>query len=151
MTEPRGIHKGRTGPRLIARSLIARSLIAWAAAIGLLAGSVLMPMAHAALPAAGQPAPAAFQITDEHAGHEHARGPAAHDHEGHESRGHAAPADMPDFAGCGLCSDCMLCAMGMPVTAIAMASEYPPAGMRGAETSLPPGIALPPPAEPPRV
>lgn len=137
------------------KHLAGRRLVALAAAIGLLTASLLMPPAMAAASGGTMP-PASSQAdmqTDMQTGHDHAG-------QGHADR-HDHDAQMPQsdssdrsggLGGCGQCSDCALCTMAIPMTVGALpAAGYPPARLRITSTSLLPGIAPPPPAEPPRV
>ena len=132
MTHRNGIPKRRTG----------RRLVALAAAIGLLAASLLMPPAMAAASADSATSQIEMQAGHDHAGQDHAD---RHKHERQTS-------DSSEPSGCGLCSDCALCTMTIPITVGALPTAgYPPARLRIINTSLLPGIAPPPPAEPPRV
>lgn len=145
MTHRNGIPKRQAG----------RRLVALAAAIGLLAASLLMPPAMAAVSGGVMPSAAPqteMQSGHDHAGHGHAD---RHDHDRQMPQSEASdPSGDPsgDQAGCGQCSDCALCTMAIPITVGAMpAADYPPARLRILSTSLLSGIAPPPPAEPPRV
>jgi hypothetical protein len=139
---------------------VGRRLVALAAAIGLLAASLLMPPAMAAASGGIMPSAAAqtemqagMQTGHDHAGRSHAGQGYAdrHDHDGQMPQsGSSDPSDYP--GGCSQCSDCVLCTMAIPMTVGALpAAGYPPARLRITSTSLLPGIAPPPPAEPPRV
>lgn len=149
MTHRIGIPKRQTG----------RRLVALAAAMGLLAASLLMPSAMAAVSGGTMPSAApqtemqadmqtGNQAEHDHAGRSHAE---HHDHDGQTPMSDSSDRSG-DPGGCGQCSDCALCTMTLPMTVGAMpAADYPPARLRIADTSLLPGIAPPPPAEPPRV
>ncbi|MFN4277786.1 MAG: hypothetical protein ACK4FJ_15935 [Ferrovibrio sp.] len=154
MTHRNGIPKRQAG----------RRLVALVAAIGLLAASLLMPPAMAAVSGGIMPSSvpqtemqAGMQAGHDHAGHSHAiQGHAdRHDHDGQMPQSNSYdrsgnPSDDP--GGCGLCSDCVLCTMTIPITVGALpVAEYPPVRLSITNTSLLPGIAPPPPAEPPRV
>ncbi|WP_300297437.1 hypothetical protein [Ferrovibrio sp.] len=139
----------------------------------MLAAILLLPAAHAAGPATARMAP---PIVAGAVGHDHARQDAGHDHHAmaeHTGPEHTGPehtgaehaeakhagADgsmpapgMADQPGCGYCTDCTLCTMTMPEHAGTTPSPaYQPARHAIADASLMPGIAPPPPAEPPRV
>lgn len=143
MTHRLGILKRSTG----------RRIVAWATTAGLLVAMLLMPQAMVlAMPMAAHAAPhsaASASQTDDHAGH---AGVHAHQHQHAQDQHAGAPLPDPDSSGCGLCNDCALCAMTLPMMIGSIASpDYPPARLRIAETNLLPGILPPPPAEPPRV